>query len=354
MTPSSRVNPVLSCGPSNFDVVEMTVRAAPAGRCVDRAASQRAGSTATTPSLTSRRCAPSPRATRAPIPHYASSSWQGPQPSWMTCARAPPPAGRRSGHPRAKSSTLSLSAARHTNAPVHPFVGAREHSLRRGAPPRRPLCGRRRRQPLPATQEVRGRLASLNAAPDEPSPCATATHSRHPPRVAGATARLETAPNGTASTPYMLGLGADAISTTVELSAESAASRGARRRRFTSLHFTTLHFTPRAQPRRRARLAAPAAAAPRQGPSQARCARALCPLRRCVAAAHSFLASSSRLISSPPLHLLHRRPSATHAPRTHRAQRLPKRCPRASPIQIQKKIIVRLRSLRDHCQHSRG
>ena len=74
MTPSSRVNPVLSCGPSNFDVVEMTVRAAPAGRCVDRAASQRAGSTATTPSLTSRRCAPSPCATRAPIPHSAPCS----------------------------------------------------------------------------------------------------------------------------------------------------------------------------------------------------------------------------------------------------------------------------------------
>ena len=55
---------------------------------------------------------------------------------------------------------------------------------------------------------MHGRLASLNAAPDEPSPCATATHSRHPPRVAGATARLDTAVNGTASTPYILGLDA--------------------------------------------------------------------------------------------------------------------------------------------------
>ena len=68
------VKDLVRSGTSNFDPVETTARAAPAGRCVDRAASQRAGSTATTPSLTSRRCAPSPCATRAPIPHSASCS----------------------------------------------------------------------------------------------------------------------------------------------------------------------------------------------------------------------------------------------------------------------------------------
>ena len=122
---------------------------------------------------------------------------------------------------------------------------------------------------------MRGCLESSSAAPDDPSPCATATHSRHPPRVAGATARLETAANGTALTPYILGLGADAIGTAVELSVESAASRGARRRRFTSLHYTTLHFTSlhSASPAEAAR----ATGAPRGGGPEAgaRCARDL-------------------------------------------------------------------------------
>ena len=94
---------------------------------------------------------------------------------------------------------------------------------------------------------MRGRRESSNAAPDEPSPGATAIHSRRPPRVAGTTARLETMGGCAPSTPYLRGLGADAISATIELSAESAASRGARRRRFTSLHFTSLHFTSRAR-----------------------------------------------------------------------------------------------------------
>ena len=65
-------------GPPKIDRIATFVRAAPAGRCVDRAASQRARRTATTPSLTSRRCAPSPCAMPAPSP------------------RSAPPTGRRS------------------------------------------------------------------------------------------------------------------------------------------------------------------------------------------------------------------------------------------------------------------
>jgi hypothetical protein len=73
MTPSSRVHPVVSCGPSNFDPVKTTVRAAPADQRSARAASQRVESTGSMPSLTSRRCAPSPCATCALIPDSAPS-----------------------------------------------------------------------------------------------------------------------------------------------------------------------------------------------------------------------------------------------------------------------------------------
>ena len=57
---------------------------------------------------------------------------------------------------------------------------------------------------------MRGRRESSNAAPDEPSPGAAATHSRRPPRVAGAIARLETMDGSAPSTPYLPGLAANA------------------------------------------------------------------------------------------------------------------------------------------------
>ena len=61
-------------GPSNFDVPQQTRHAACVLPCVEWAAWQGVGSTAATPSLTPRRCAPSPCAARARNPDSASSS----------------------------------------------------------------------------------------------------------------------------------------------------------------------------------------------------------------------------------------------------------------------------------------
>ena len=58
---------------SKDGAVEKTVRAAPAQPCGARAALQRVESTCSMPTLTSRRCAPSLCATRAPIPDTAWS-----------------------------------------------------------------------------------------------------------------------------------------------------------------------------------------------------------------------------------------------------------------------------------------
>ena len=219
-------------------------------------------------------------------------------PMTSTCTGTPPPGAPNdlSAHPGRPSRRSRSDPSWVCRCSCAPFVGAREHTLRRGAPPRRPLCGRRRRQPLPATQEVRGRRDGSNAAPDEPSPCAAATHSRHPPRVAvppRASRRRPTArprhrtSSASAPTPSAPPSSSPRRAPPPAVRAADASLH------YTSLHFTTLHFTPRAQPRRRARLAPPAAAAPRQ----ARAARALCPLTRSVAAPYTFLASSSRLLS---------------------------------------------------------
>ena len=61
-------------GPSNFDVPQQTRHAACVLPCVEWAAWQGVGSTAATPSLTPRRCAPSPCAARARNPDSASST----------------------------------------------------------------------------------------------------------------------------------------------------------------------------------------------------------------------------------------------------------------------------------------
>ena len=60
-------------GPSKLAPFGTTVQRTAAQQCVDRAASQLVGSTAMIPTLTSRRCAPSPYPTRAPIRDSASS-----------------------------------------------------------------------------------------------------------------------------------------------------------------------------------------------------------------------------------------------------------------------------------------
>ena len=77
----------------------------------------------------------------------------------------------------------------------------------------------RRLQLLPAIHEVCSSRDSSKSEPDGPSPGAAAAHSRRPPRVAGAAARLETASDGTGSMPYIPSLAADATATATALSA---------------------------------------------------------------------------------------------------------------------------------------
>ena len=75
-----------------------------------------------------------------------------------------------------------------------------------------------------AREKVCNRRDSSNSAPKWPSPGAAAAHSRRPPRVAGAAARLQTAADGTGSTPYLLGHAADATRTAAALSADRRTS----------------------------------------------------------------------------------------------------------------------------------
>ena len=62
-----------------------------------------------------------------------------------------------------------------------------------------------------ARQKVRGRRGGSNSAPTKPHPTPPAAHSLCTCRVAGATAWLETAADGTGPTAYLLGHAADAI-----------------------------------------------------------------------------------------------------------------------------------------------
>ena len=73
---------------------------------------------------------------------------------------------------------------------------------------------------LTAREKLCSRRDSSNSAPKWPSPGAAAAHSRRPPRVAGAAARLQTAADGTGSTAYLLGHAADATRTAAALSAD--------------------------------------------------------------------------------------------------------------------------------------
>ena len=73
---------------------------------------------------------------------------------------------------------------------------------------------------LTAREKVCSRRDSSNSAPKWPSPGAAAAHSRRPPRVAGAAARLQTAADGTGSTAYLLGHAADTTRTAAALSAD--------------------------------------------------------------------------------------------------------------------------------------
>jgi len=100
------------------------------------------------------------------------------------------------------------------------YVGAREHSLRRGCCPSVAAHGLRRRLLLRRVERCARSRDSLNSAPKRHSPGAAAARSRRLARVAGAAARLQTAADGTGSTAYLLGHAADATRTAAALSAD--------------------------------------------------------------------------------------------------------------------------------------
>jgi hypothetical protein len=85
------------------------------------------------------------------------------------------------------------------------YVGAREHSLRRGCCPSVAAHGLRRRLLLRRVERCARSRDSLNSAPKRHSPGAAAARSRRLAHVAGAAARLATAAGGTGSTAYLPG-----------------------------------------------------------------------------------------------------------------------------------------------------
>ena len=85
-THSSRMHSLELFGTLNLSLREPTVCAAPARRCVDEASWQLVRSTAPTPSITSRRCAPAPRARPAPIPD-PTTRMRSCASLWLVCSR---------------------------------------------------------------------------------------------------------------------------------------------------------------------------------------------------------------------------------------------------------------------------
>merc|ERR1711995_150365 len=180
-------------------------------------------------------------------------------PTTSTCTGTPLPEAPDDLSAHRAAQAVGLARIRHgcADAPVHPFVGAREHTLRRGAPPAAHYVGGgddnlfRRLTACAAAAKARTRRP-MSPLPAPPPPTHVALRASQVPSRASRrwTAARPRRPTSAASAP---------TPSPPPSSSPRRAPPPAVRAADASLHFTSLHFTSLREPSRGgARLAAPA------------------------------------------------------------------------------------------------